>query len=215
MNLLFLGTSSGVPTRQRNVSGLALLGPGKQWCLVDCGEATQHQILRTRLSLRKLSTILITHVHGDHCYGLPGLLSSASLAGRENPLTIVAPIAIQTLIEQVRELTKMHMTFDINFIPVEDVKTVQEAMTYWDVKACPLSHRVPSYGYTFLETQTVNKLNVEALKQAGISPGPEWGKLQRGEAVTLSDGTLLLADSFLLPPSKGKKIIVCGDNDSP
>lgn len=215
MNLLFLGTSSGVPTRQRNVSGLALLGASKQWCLVDCGEATQHQILRTKLSLNKLSAILITHVHGDHCYGLPGLLSSASLAGREKPLTIVAPKAIQAYILQVAELTKMHLTFEIIFVPIEEVTAVEQIMTYWNINVCSLSHRVPSYGYVFQETEMPSRLNVDALEKAGIPPGPEWGKLQRGESVTRSDGTILSPESFLLPPAKGRKLIVCGDNDQP
>ena len=79
MDLLFLGTSAGVPTRRRNVSALALIeDQGKDWFLVDCGEATQHQLLRTPLSAADLRAICITHVHGDHCYGLPGLLASAA-----------------------------------------------------------------------------------------------------------------------------------------
>jgi ribonuclease BN (tRNA processing enzyme) len=83
VDLLFLGTSSGTPTKARNVSALALLeDTGKGWYLVDCGEATQHQVLRTPLSLHALRAIFITHVHGDHCYGLPGLLASAGMAGR-------------------------------------------------------------------------------------------------------------------------------------
>ena len=93
MELTFLGTSSGTPTRARNVSGVGLRhGGAKNWYLVDCGEGTQHQILRTRLSLVRLRAIFITHVHGDHCFGLPGLLGSAALAGRRDPLTIVLAI---------------------------------------------------------------------------------------------------------------------------
>ena len=92
MNLLFLGTSAGVPTKTRNVSGVALHeSKGKGWYLVDCGEGTQHQVLHTKLTFHSLKAILITHVHGDHCYGLPGILASAAMGGRTAPLPLVAP----------------------------------------------------------------------------------------------------------------------------
>ena len=92
MNLKFLGTSAGVPTKNRNVSGVALReSKGKGWYLIDCGEGTQHQVLHTKLSFHSLKAIFITHVHGDHCYGLPGILASAGMGGRKAPLTIVAP----------------------------------------------------------------------------------------------------------------------------
>lgn len=92
LTLTFLGTSSGVPTRRRNMSALALqTGPGASWVLVDCGEATQHQLLRVKLSVRDLEAILITHAHGDHCYGLPGMLASAAMHGRTTPLRLIAP----------------------------------------------------------------------------------------------------------------------------
>ncbi|WP_444997439.1 MBL fold metallo-hydrolase [Aliikangiella sp. IMCC44359] len=99
MELIFLGTSSGVPTKNRNVSGLAIkMQKNKHWYLVDCGEATQHQILHTKLSIKYLEAIFITHVHGDHCYGLPGLLASMSMAGKTEMLTIVAPKNIEKMI---------------------------------------------------------------------------------------------------------------------
>ena len=116
LKLTFLGTSAGVPTKQRNVTALAVesLNPyasntqnatqskkSRPWVLVDCGEGTQQQLLHTKLSLHQLQAICITHVHGDHCYGLPGLLASAAMSGRCEPLIIVAPKAIATLLEAV------------------------------------------------------------------------------------------------------------------
>ncbi|WP_089730915.1 MBL fold metallo-hydrolase [Modicisalibacter muralis] len=92
MEIIFLGTSAGVPTQARNVSATAVKKRNaKGWYLVDCGEGTQQRVLHTKLSLNRLEAILITHTHGDHCYGLPGLLASASMAGRERSLTIAAP----------------------------------------------------------------------------------------------------------------------------
>jgi len=85
MELIFLGTSSGTPTKSRNVSAVAIKKQNnKSWYLIDCGEGTQHQILRTKLSLLHLNTICITHIHGDHCYGLPGLFASASMDTRKD-----------------------------------------------------------------------------------------------------------------------------------
>ena len=113
----FLGTSSGTPTKQRNVSGLALQeSKGRGWYLIDCGEATQHQLLHTKLSLNTLKGIFITHVHGDHCYGLPGLLGSAGMTGRTEPLTIVAPAGIREWIEATQRFTEFHLSFELNFV---------------------------------------------------------------------------------------------------
>ncbi|CAM3478313.1 Metallo-beta-lactamase domain-containing protein [Halomonas casei] len=98
MHLQFLGTSAAVPTKTRNVSGVAVHeseSKGKGWYLIDCGEGTQHQVLHTKLSFHSLKAIFITHVYGDHCYGLPVILASAAMGGRKTPLTTVAPAGIK------------------------------------------------------------------------------------------------------------------------
>ena len=100
MKLTFLGTSAGLPTRERNVSSLALaMDDNKRWYMVDCGEATQHQLLRCRYTLKHLKAIFITHLHGDHIFGLPGLLSSAAMSGRTELLTICAPSGLESFIQ--------------------------------------------------------------------------------------------------------------------
>jgi ribonuclease Z len=148
MELLFLGTSSGTPTRTRNVSGLALMaGHGKAWYLVDCGEGTQHRVLRTPLSLHGLAGVFITHVHGDHCYGLPGLLASAGLQGRTDPLDIVAPEGIEAWLSTTFSLTHTHLPFALRF----HATTALLDGAAWttpglSVSATALAHRVPSYG---------------------------------------------------------------------
>ena len=122
MEVIFLGTSSGVPTKHRNVTAIAVkMLKSKSWYLVDCGEGTQHQILHTNLSLNNLQAIFITHVHGDHCYGLPGLLASAAMSGRTNSLTIIGPGNIREFIENTQKTTQMRLSFNINFIDVEKV----------------------------------------------------------------------------------------------
>ncbi|SFU62928.1 MBL fold metallo-hydrolase [Halomonas korlensis] len=215
MELFFLGTSAGVPTRARNVAALAIRKRNaKAWYLVDCGEGTQQQILRTPLSLNRLEAILITHVHGDHCYGLPGLLSSASMTGRERPLTIVAPARIRAFLEAIQATTGLHLTFAIDFIAVEDLAEPL-ALPDFALEAAALSHGVASYGYAFTERGVERKLDIAGLEAAGVTRGPLWGRIAKGEDVTLDNGSLVISDDFLLSQRRARKLVVGGDNDTP
>lgn len=215
MELIFLGTSSGSPTKSRNVSGLALKKAGaKPWILIDCGEATQHRLLHTPLSLNGLQAICITHMHGDHCYGLPGLLASAAMAGRTAPLTIIGPTALPGWIAATQEATHLTLPYSLHFIDVATLTGVV-AVEGFDISAQPLSHRVPSFGYEFVETGMPRRLDVDKLKADGIASGPEWGRLQRGERVTQADGRVIDGHDYLLATSPPRKVMIGGDNDTP
>jgi ribonuclease Z len=216
MELLFLGTSSGTPTRNRNVSGLAVLpGQGKGWYLVDCGEGTQHRLLRTPLSLHGLAGVFITHVHGDHCYGLPGLLASAGLQGRTQALDIVAPDGIQAWLQATFTLTHTHLPFELRFHATE---TLLEGAVwqgaYMAVGATALAHRVPSYGYRFMANAAAPRLNIEKLQQARVPRGSAWGALARGQDVWL-EGQWLRSADFLHYQQSAQCIVVAGDNSEP
>lgn len=215
MEFTFLGTSSGAPTKTRNVSALALGAQNsKQWFLVDCGEGTQHQLLQTPYSLNQLAAVFITHVHGDHCYGLPGLLASAALHGRQQALPIIAPAGVAGLVQGVCENTQLHLGFDLEFI---DVAALQQAWVGngFSVSPYALSHRVPSYAYGFTETDIERRLLTDKLVGAGVPAGPLWGAIQRGEDIRLDDGGLLKSDAFLQAARTPRCIIVGGDNDNP
>lgn len=213
MDLLFLGTSSGTPTKQRNVTALALVADsGKGWYLVDCGEATQHQLLHTPLSLSALRAIFITHVHGDHCYGLPGLLASAAMSGRTAPLPIIAPQGIEAWIRTTLELTTAYLPFTLEFISTESYGAWQDAE--WAVQSAPLSHRVPSYAYSFTELHVEPSLDTAKLTADGVPQGAIWGRLKDGEDVVHAGRTLHSAD-YLSYPNPARKIVVGGDNDNP
>lgn len=209
----FLGTSSGTPTKNRNVSGLALSAGGRGWFLVDCGEGTQHQLLHVPYSLHNLQAIFITHVHGDHCYGLPGLLSSASLSGRKKPLPIIGPKEIKPLIETIRELTQLRLTYDIEFVSVETAN--HWAMGGLSVEWVALSHRVPSYAYVFTEREQKRELLVDKIKAVGVPPGPQWSEFKRQEFVQLADGRRLRSSDFTVTHDHVRRIVVGGDNDQP
>ncbi len=224
MEIIFLGTSSGVPTKSRNVSGVAVkLVNSRYWNLIDCGEGTQQQIQKTNLSLNKLSAIYITHVHGDHCYGLPGLLASASMSSRADPLLIVGPPSINDFITSVQKYTDLRLSYEIIFREVEvgiesGLNSGLEkgsAGKEFDVHAVALSHRVSSFAYRFTEKNIERRLNQKKLKMDNIQPGPAWGKIQKGETVSLGDGREIKGSDYLLAGRKARKIIISGDNDSP
>ncbi len=215
METQFLGTSSGMPTKTRNVSALAIRSLGsKHWCLIDCGEGTQHRILHTNLSLTKLQAIFITHVHGDHCYGFPGLLASAGMLNRAEHLFIVGPPGIQHFTQCVLDTTQLRLPYLLKFISVEDAPRTQ-VLPDFDVQATALSHRVPSFAYSFSEKAVENRLDVAKLESDGIPRGPDWGRIQQGNDVAIPGGRTVRARDYLLPPRKQRKIIVGGDNDMP
>ena len=240
LHLTFLGTSAGIPTKKRNVTALAIecLNPfgstgnspskkNKPWVLVDCGEATQHQLLETNISSHQLAVICITHVHGDHCYGLPGLLASMAMSGRKESLTIIAPQAIKQFIEAVKATTELYLPFEIEFITIESLfesteptplHTVSVPLSpthHLDIEVIKLSHRVESYGFKITQTVQTIKLDTEKLKADGIEPNAVWGRLQAGEDVTLSNGSQLKSMDYTQRVSQVLNIIVAGDNDSP
>lgn len=215
LHFTFLGTSSGVPTLTRNVSALAIRNSkNKDWILVDAGEGTQHRIQQAKLSLQNLVAICITHVHGDHCYGLVGLLASAGMNVRTAPLTIIAPKEIQQWIEVTAQLTDLHLPYPLNFINVNEAAQILQITDELSIQAHPLSHRVPSFAFSIIAQYTQKKLDSQALIQLGVAKGKVWGDLQQGLDVQLNEQTLKAAD-FIQTQTQCVHAIVGGDNDSP
>ncbi|WP_299189166.1 ribonuclease Z [uncultured Psychrobacter sp.] len=239
LQLTFLGTSAGVPTKQRNVTALAIecLNPylsksnqqqskkSRPWILIDCGEGTQHQLLHTHLSLHKLTAICITHVHGDHCYGLPGLLASAAMSGRKEALTLIAPKAISKLLDAVTLTTELHFPFAINFMAIEDLPSQpdneSQVIISLDnqqqlmIDIHRLSHRVPSYGFGITQTISRRMLNTDKLRAAGIPASQLWGMLQQGKDVITEDGKQLRSADYVDNEKLRTRVVIAGDNDTP
>lgn len=230
--LTFLGTSSGMPTKYRNVSGVAVecLGDNAHaknppWLLIDCGEGTQHQLLKTKLSPNQLMAIFITHIHGDHCYGLPGLLASLGLHNRKQPLYIIAPKAIQNLLSTFSELTELRLNYPITFLAIEDILTKGLPMADFRLdnlprlmfEVCQTSHRCPCYAFSITQDLSKDKLKTDELSAWQIS-NKHWNTIFKAKDKSLPleiEGKILIPNEFIVHQSKQLKIVVAGDNDTP
>lgn len=210
MQITFLGTSSGVPTRSRNVSSIALKLPQKAeiW-LFDCGEGTQHQFLRSDLRISQLRRIFITHMHGDHIFGLMGLLASCGLAGKPQKIDIYGPPKLNEYLQASIRYSQTHFSYPLN------IHTVEPGVVFEDeefqVSCAPLKHRVPAFGYRIAEKDRPGRFDVDKAKAMGIPFGPIYGQLKRGEWVTLPDGRKINGAQFCGPPQPGRKFVYCTD----
>jgi ribonuclease Z len=210
VEITFLGTSSGVPTRSRNVSSVALRLPQRAevW-LFDCGEGTQHQIQRSEVRVSQLRRIFVTHMHGDHIFGLMGLLASCGLAGNAQPIDIYGPVG---LAEYLKACAKYSFTHINNRV---QVYTVSPGVVYEDeefIVTCELlKHRIPAHGYRITEKDRPGRFNAEKAQALGIPFGPVYGQLKRGETVVLEDGRRVRGQDFCEPPETGRKVVYCTD----
>ncbi|EPO9375429.1 ribonuclease Z [Listeria monocytogenes] len=211
MELVFLGTGAGVPSRGRNVTSIALsmLNERNAIWLFDCGEATQHQIMRSQIKLSKLEKIFITHLHGDHIFGLPGLLSSRSFQGGESDLTIYGPVGITEYVETSLRLSGTRLTYKIIFNEIEPGLIFEDKM--FSITVDELDHGLRSFGYRIVEKDKPGALNADKLIDDGVEPGPIFQKIKKGEIVTLADGSVINGKDYIDEPQKGKIISIFGD----
>lgn len=219
--LTFLGTSAGVPTRQRFTSALAIQSPlsGRGWYLLDCGDGVQHRLLRVPLSPHDLAGVCISHVHGDHLYGLPGLLATLGLNGRRHPLDLIAPAEVWTWVQATRQLTDLHVPFEIRFTDIATLhgqpKVLVEGQdTRLLVSSHPQLHRVPSHALRFMLQHRQRHLDVEALRAQGVPKGWIWGKIRNGEDVPF-EGRMLCSRDFVREQHAQLVMVAGGDNGDP
>ncbi|EES8531669.1 ribonuclease BN [Escherichia coli] len=212
MELIFLDTSAGVPTRTRNVTAilLNLQYPTQSglW-LFDCGEGTQHQLLHTAFNPGKLDKIFISHLHGDHLFGLPGLLCSRSMSGIIQPLTIYGPQGIREFVETALRISGSWTDYPLEIVEIGAGEILDDGLR--KVTAYPLEHPLECYGYRIEEHDKPGALNAQALKAAGVPPGPLFQELKAGKTITLEDGRQINGADYLAAPVPGKALAIFGD----
>ncbi len=200
-----------MPSKQRNTSALALKlleERGAVW-LFDCGEATQHQILHTTLKPRKIEKIFITHLHGDHIFGLPGLLGSRSFQGGDEPIEIYGPAGIKEFVDSVLRISRTHLNYSIRFI--EELEGIIFEDELMKVTTAKLDHVIPSYGFRIEQKALPPKLLIDRAREMGVPKGPLLAKLKNGEDVTLEDGSTILSEDVTEPGEKGFVVTILGD----
>jgi len=208
LNIIFLGTGGSWPTVKRNVSSIAIKRDG-EIILFDCGEGTQRQFQKSKLSYMQISKIFITHFHGDHFLGLPGLIQTMQLNDRDIPLDVYGPKGMNMLTTQLLSLGYFKPNYQIISHEIDE-KNVLDFGEY-KIKTLRVKHGVPALAYCLEEKMRPGKFNKSKALELGIPEGPLFSKLQRGETITLSDGRKIQPDEVLGPPRKGRKIVISGD----
>ncbi len=214
MRITFLGTSAGIPTPHRNVSATALIpDQSGEWILFDCGEGTQHNIMKSSLRLGRLGKIFITHMHGDHIYGLFGLMASRGMQSCGKKLTLYAPAGIVELIETVFRISDLKLSFDLDIVEIQSGDKFD--FENYHIECVELSHSITSFGFVLTENDRPGKLDIEKALSLGVPNGALLGKLKRGEIITLQNGKTIDGKNLLGNTIPGKRVIIGGDNDRP
>ncbi len=208
MELVFLGTGGSWPTVHRNVASLALKR-GSEILLFDCGEGTQRQFQRSDVSYMSVSNVFVSHLHGDHVLGLPGLLQTMSLNDRRTPLTIHGPPGIKRFVSLIFSRPMPSPRFEVNVRELTDGEVLP--FEGYRVEARKLDHSTPNFGYALVEDPRPGRFDKDHALELGVPEGPLFGRLQQGETVELEDGTLVRPGQVLGEPRRGRKIAYTGD----
>src|ERR671925_1495862 len=190
LDLVFLGTSGSVPTAQRSPSAL-LLRRGGERLLFDCGEGTQRQLLRSSVGLVELREVFVSHFHADHYLGLPGMLKTFALRGRELPLTVYGPPGLKDLFGALRRVFGK-LTYGLELVELRPGDVLERGD--YDLVTFPVAHRVQSLGFALVEHPRPGRFDVSASDALGVPSGPERGLLQSGESVQLPEGAVVTPD---------------------
>ena len=209
LRVLFLGTSASVPTLRRSLPAIAIKREG-ELILLDCGEGTQRQMIKAKVGFNRETKIFITHMHGDHMLGLPGIIQTMSLLDRSRPLYIYGPEGIRDFIEAIKETVRFSLRFRIEVQEVTSEGAIYDCDDY-EVRAGWSEHTVPTVAYALIEKQRPGRFNPERALSLGVPKGPLWSRLQHGSAVKLPDGRVVKPEDVLGPPRRGRKIVYTGD----
>jgi ribonuclease Z len=213
ITVTFLGTGSGTPTLQRNLPCVALQREGELF-LFDCGEAAQIGMRRSGIGWGRLEAIFISHMHGDHVTGLPGVMMSLQMIDREAPLTLIGPPGLEGWVRCFQRSLRTGFAYQLRFVEADTAGVVWETPEY-QVLCAPLDHRLFCLGFSLQERARPGRFDPEAAAALGVPEGPLFGRLQRGEPVEVSDSQgatrIVQPDEVLGPARPGLTIAYCTD----
>jgi ribonuclease Z len=203
-DIIPLGTASAMPTADRHLSALAVERKGRIF-LFDCGEGTQYRLMDADLSRARIDAVFITHLHGDHCYGLPGLLSTMALQQRTDPVTLVVPPGTRTMLEAIPGASPDELPFPVEAREVDAdlTETIVYETEELTVTTRPLQHRRFAMGFRLEERTRPGRFHPERARALGVPEGPAFARLQDGETVTTDDGTTVRPGQVMGPPRPG------------
>jgi len=207
LKVVFLGTSGSMPTPERGSSSVALC-LGRSVVLLDCGEGTQRQMVAAHIGFSRVKLVLVTHLHGDHVLGVPGLLQSMTLQRREEPLTVYGPRGIHAFLQGVSD-TLGGPGFPVTVHEIAEPGVVLDAKGY-TVEACKSDHRLESWSYAVIERSKPGRFHPEKAARLGVPQGIIWKRLQDGEDVDIGERTIKSSD-VVDPPRPGRKVVYSGD----
>lgn len=209
LTVTFLGTGSGVPSPERGLASVAVQRQG-ELILFDCGEATQIQYRRAALGFAPLSTIAISHMHGDHVTGLMGLLMSLQMADREEPLDLFGATGVGEYVRVNKRCLHTRFGYELRVQEADGPMVFRETEEY-RISAAPLDHRLLCLGFRLEEKPRPGRFSLETARALGVPEGPLFGRLQRGEAVTFDDGRNITPEQVLGPARPGAVFAYCTD----
>jgi len=209
LRVIFLGTAGSVPTPKRSLPAILIQRKGEQ-LMFDCGEGVQRQMMKAKTGFHKKMKVFVSHMHGDHVLGLPGLLQTMALLDRERKFEIYGPPGTKRFIEAIKETVQFVLTFPVEIHEVKEAGVVREEEEY-AVKAVWANHVIPSLAYALVEQPRPGRFYPEKAKSLGVPEGPLWSKLQYAHKVKLPDGRVVKPEQVVGPPRPGRKIVYTGD----
>jgi ribonuclease Z len=209
LRVIFLGTAGSVPTPKRSLPATIIQRKGEQ-IMFDCGESVQRQMIKAKTGFHKKMKVFISHMHGDHVLGLPGLLQTMALLDREEKLDIYGPPGIERFLKDIRETVQFVLTFPVEIHEILEAGIVSEEEEYF-VQAVWANHVIPNLAYALIEKPRPGKFYPKKTKALGIPEGPLWSRLQHGHKVKLPDGRIVKPEEVTGPARPGRKIVYTGD----
>jgi ribonuclease Z len=209
LQVIFLGTAASIPTISRALPSVVVKRKGEV-LMFDCGEGVQRQMIRSGVGFHRRMKIFVTHMHGDHVLGLPGLLQTMSLLDRQRALKVYGPAGIKAFVKAIEKTVQFVLTFPVEIHEIKKEDSVCEEKEY-EVQAAKTDHEIPSWAYALIEKPRPGRFDPKKAEALGVPEGPLWSKLQHGEKVKTPKGELVKPEQVVGAPRPGRKIVYSGD----